>query len=85
MKINMFKIINDSNRINNSNKLKYKFMYSGINQLMELIKIIKKTENQDLFLNNKTNKISDQFENEYDFINSINDRKIIAQSLYKDI
>ena len=85
MKINLFKIINDSNRINNSNKLKYKFMYSGINQLIELIKIIKKTENQDLFLNNKTNKISDQFENEYDFINSINDRKIIAQSLYKDI
>ena len=43
-------------------------MNSGINQLIELIKIIKKTENQDLFLNNKTTKINDHFENDYDFI-----------------
>ena len=85
MKINLFKIINETYKLNNSGKLKYKFMNSGINQLIELIKIIKKTENQDLFLNNKTTKINDQFENDYDFINSYNDRKVIAQSLFKDI
>ena len=30
-------------------------------------------------------KINGQFENDFDFINSENDRKIILQSLYKDI
>ena len=85
MIINLFKAINESNKVTNQINLKYKFMYSGINQVMELIKIIKKTENQELFLNNKTMKISEQFENVYDFVNSPNERKIIVQSFYKDI
>ena len=51
---------------------KYKFNYSGINQIFELIKVIKKTENQNLFFNNNTYNISDD-----------NDK--IIQSLYKDI
>ena len=84
MKINLFKIINESSKLTNT-KLKYKFMTSGINQIIELIKIIKKTENQEMFFNNKSTEISDQFENEYDFINSPNDRKIIVQSFYKDV
>ena len=84
MRINLFKIINESSKMTNT-KLKYKFMTSGINQIIELIKIIKKTENQEMFFNNKSTEISDQFENEYDFINSPNDRKIIVQSFYKDV
>ena len=84
IELNLFKVINESNKINN-NKAKFKFKCSGINQMIELIKLIKKTENQDLFINNRSMKINAQFENDCDFINSENDRKIIVQSLYKDI
>jgi hypothetical protein len=53
LKINLF---NDLNKINESNNKylkdkKLKFIYAGMNQLIELIKIIKRTENQNLFYN----------------------------------
>ena len=85
MELKSFKVINESNKTSINNKQRYKFKFSGINQIMELIKIIKKTENQNLFFNNKSMKMSGKFDNDYDFINSENDRKIIIQSLYKDI
>ena len=87
MDLSLFKVIHEINNMsyNNNYKQKYKFKYSGINQIMELIKFIKKREYQDLFFNNKSMKINAQFENDYDYINSENDRKIIIQSLYKDI
>ena len=86
MPINLFKVFNEQNKTSKNNlKQENKFKFCGINQIIELIKIIKKTENQDLFFNNKAMKINGQFENDFDFINSENDRKIILQSLYKDI
>ena len=72
LKIDLFNNIDDNDKINNKMNKKYKFNYSGINQIFELIKAIKKTENQNLFFNNNTYNISDD-----------NDK--IIQSLYKDI
>ena len=89
MRINLFKDLNENNnnkRVIRNNKIK--FSYAGINELIELIKIIKRTENQNLF-DNRNSQFED-FENSKNIdnnkiFNSIEDKKIKIQSLYKDL
>ena len=84
LKINLF---NDLNKINESNNKylkdkKLKFIYAGMNQLIELIKIIKRTENQNLFYN-KLIKVYE--EPKHSSVYSSIEKKFFIQSLYKDI
>ena len=84
LKINLF---NDLNKINESNNRylkdkKLKFIYAGMNQLIELIKIIKRTENQNLFYN-KLIKVYE--EPKHNSVYSLIEKKFFIQSLYKDI
>ena len=91
IKINLFNDIYVSNNIINfkyDKNLKIKFMYAGINELVELIKIIKRSENQNLFYNlqNELNtNINEKSLNSNIMFNSSENKKIKIQSLYKDI
>ena len=91
MKIKLFNGINENNNEIMNNKYiknnKIKLIYAGINELIELIKIIKRTENQDLFYNkNMQFEIYEKTKNkDNNFFNSIEEKKIIIQTLYKDI
>ena len=86
IKINLFNELKENtNKTKELKKKKIKFIYAGINQLVELIKVIKRTENQNLFYNTKKSEIFDLTKNNENFTNANEDKKIIIQSLYKDI
>jgi glycogen debranching enzyme len=92
LKLDLFNEVKESNNNKNSIKMrelekkKFKFIYAGINQLIEIIKIIKRTENQNMFYNTKQSETVELSKNFDNFnTSSYEDKKIIVQSLYKDI
>ena len=87
MGINLFKDIyqNSYNNRELRNK-KIKSIYAGINELIELIKLIKRSENQNLF-DNRSIQFEDyeKYNNDNKIFNTNEDKKLKIQSLYKDI
>ena len=90
MKISLFKDISNNNNVNyiTDKNLRIKSIYAGINELVELIKTIKKNENQHLFYstqNEFNSDINEKIFNSNIMFNSLESKKIKTQSLYKDI
>ena len=75
-------IIDDKNLINKNKEYKLqnsiKFIYSGIHQIMDIIKKIKRKEKQNILFNDDINNINGNIES------ILNDKKFI-QSLYNDL